>query len=420
MNFITPTPEELSCLRLDPLLWEQQLDVRPEVAESLEKALGFRAGRQYWQSSHDYLYALELADTGTGRPGQATIFGLWDRYEPRPPEHQINRDLLDILDWVAEVSDGLDPADTRAVAGFAAPHDIQFGWPEGSVLRTPDDAFDNLPDFPYEPQYTSIEGLRLAHVEAGAGEPILMLHGQPTWGFLYRKMIPPLSDIGRVIVPDLIGFGRSDKPTLANAYSYLSHVRWVRKFIEAHDLSNITLIGQDWGSMIGLRVLAQIPDRFARLVVTHGGIPDGSHLSDAFHGWRRMVQRTRDLDVPHLMNDTFLGGTLSEAEAAAYGVPFPSAQYQTGLLMFPRLVPCHPQHPGAYDNRVAIETLKSLPLPVFLPWGDQGGGIFAKEEQLRYIFKNVAPPLSIEGGVHFIQEEAGEELAAHIVTWMTA
>ena len=175
--------------------------------------------------NHDYLYALELTDSGAGRPSQATIFGLWDRFEPRPPEHEIDRDLLDILDWVADVSAGLDSTDTRAVADIDDRHNIPTNWAKGSVLRTPEEAFGDLPDFPYEPHYTDIEGLRMAHVEKGTGDPILMLHGEPTWSFLYRSMIPPLADLGRVVAPDLIGFGRSDKPVRANAYSYRSHVR---------------------------------------------------------------------------------------------------------------------------------------------------------------------------------------------------
>ncbi len=215
--------------------------------------------------------------------------------------------------------------------------------------------------FPWEQKSVVVNGRTMAYIDEGEGPPILLLSGNPTWGFLYRFMVEPLTAAGyRAIAPDWIGAGYSDHPRDDRALTMAHHIADLVSLIDQLDLRDFVVVGQDWG------------------------------------------------------------GTLSEAEAAAYGVPFPSAQYQTGLLMFPRLVPCHPQHPGAYDNRVAIETLKSLQLPVFLPWGDQGGGIFAKEEQLRYIFKNVAPPLSIEGGVHFIQEEAGEELAAHIVTWMTA
>ena len=202
MKFITPSSEELSYLRADPLLWEQELDVRPQIAEAIERAVGIRAGRVYWRSEHDYLYGLELADLGRGRPSMAMVLGHWDRYEPRPPEHEIDADLLDFLIWTAKVS-GLDPEDVFRVAKFAGIHPA---WPEGSVLRTPDHYFDHLPGYPYEPHYAEIEGLRLAYIEHGQGDPILMLHGEPTWGYLYRHMIPSLAAMGRVIVPDLIGF----------------------------------------------------------------------------------------------------------------------------------------------------------------------------------------------------------------------
>lgn len=416
MNFIIPSQEELNSLRPDPLLWEQELDTRPEVAEAVEKATGIRAGRVYWRSQHDHLYALELADLGKGRPSMATVYGHWDRYEPRPPEHEIDRDLIDFSTWVGAISEGIDSTDVQRVAGFQG---ISGAWPEGSVLRTPDERFAKLPDFAYEPQYTELEGLRMAHVEAGKGDPILMLHGEPTWGFLYRKMIPPLAEENRVVVPDLVGFGRSDKPVAANAYSYKAHVRWMRKFIETLDLARITLVCQDWGGLIGLRLLSQIPDRFARLVATHTDIPDGSGMSQAFSIWRRASQHMSGLDVPRLMANSLQRAKLSDAEAAAYGAPFPSAEYQTAALVFPRLVPTHPAHPGACDNRAAIEVLKTLELPVFLPWGDSDPITAPGEQHLRTLFKNVAPPVSIQGAGHFIQEDAGEELAEHIGQWIS-
>ncbi|HMD49144.1 MAG TPA: hypothetical protein VKG79_08600, partial [Bryobacteraceae bacterium] len=162
MNWITPAPEELSYLRADPLLWEQELDVRPDVAEAVERAAGLRAGRVYWRSKFGHLYALELADLGRGRPSMATVHGHWDRYEPRPPEHEIDSDLLDFCLWIAEIAPSLNPADIAKVAQFAK---VKTTWPDGSVLRTPDERFANLPGFPYEPKYIEIEGLRMAYVE---------------------------------------------------------------------------------------------------------------------------------------------------------------------------------------------------------------------------------------------------------------
>lgn len=417
MKFITPTAEELSYVRPDPLLWEQELDVRPEVAEAVERATGTRAGRVYWRSRHDHLYALELADLGRGRPSMAMVYGHWDRYEPRPPEHEIDADLLDLSLWVAEIADTLDPGDVAQVTRFA---NVQTTWPEGSVLRTPDDRFADLPDFPYEPRYVEVEGLRMAYVERGEGDPILMLHGEPTWGYLYRRMIPPLAGVGRVIVPDLIGFGRSDKPAADNAYTYKSHVRWLRRFIEALDLRRVTLVCQDWGGSLGLRALARMPERFIRLVAMNTGIPDGRDLGEPFMRWRRFSQQQRELDVPALMRMAVRSRALTDVEAAAYGAPFPSREYQTGALVFPRLVPVRPDQPGAYDSRVAIETLRTLDLPVLLPWSDSDPITGPWEPHLRAIFRNVAPSLVIAGAGHFLQEDVGEQIAVHIRNWMAA
>jgi haloalkane dehalogenase len=415
MNFTEPASEELSCLRSDPLLWEQELDVRPDVAQAIERATGTRAGRVYWRSEHDHLYGLELADLGRGRPSMAMVSGYWDRYEPRPPEHEIDSDLLAFSLWVAEIAESLDPADIARVARFAG---VKTSWPEGTVLRTPEERFATLPEFSYQPEYVEIEGLRMAYVDQGKGDAVLMLHGEPTWGYLYRHMIPPLAQAGRVIVPDLIGFGRSDKPVAANAYTYKSHVRWVRKFVEQLDLRHVTLIGQDWGGLIGLRVLAQSPARFVRLVAMNTAIPDGRRLGDSFMKWRRFSQRVEAIDLPKLMRNSLKKRVLTDAEAAAYAAPFPAKEYQTAALVFPRLVPIRPDHPGAYENRRAIERLRTLRLPVFLPWADGDPITAAAEEHLRSIFPHAAPPVVIRGAGHFLQEDSGEEVAEKILSWM--
>lgn len=422
MKFITPTAEELSCLRADPLLWEQELDIRPDVAEAIEQAAGIRAGRVYWRSDHDHLYALELADLGHGRPAMATIYGHWDRYEPRPPEHEIDTDLLDFLVWLAGITKSIDPSDVERVTEFAHKQTgrVWTTWPEGSVLRTPEERFANLPGFPYEPHYLEVEGLRMAYIEQGTGDPILMLHGEPTWGYLYRHMIPPLAEVGHAVVPDLIGFGRSDKPVADNAYSYKSHVRWMRRFIEALDLKRITLVCQDWGGLVGLRVVAQMPERFSRLVPMNTGIPDGSGVSRELRAWRRASQRMTYMDVPVLLKGAILRRTLTDAEAAAYGAPFPSKEYQAAALNFPRLIPTRPDHPGAYDNRVAIQTLKTLDVPVLLLCGDSDPNTRGAEKVLESLFRNVTPPITIKGVGHFIQEDAGEEVAEHIRAWMAS
>lgn len=411
MEFVKPEAQELVLLRADPLLWEQELDVRPEFAERLEHACGKRAGRVYWRSTHDHLYALELADLGRGRPSMAMVLGHWDRYEPRPPEHEIDADLLDLCDWLARIG-GLNPADIQKVAQHAG---IRPRWPEGAVLRTPEDRFRDLPGFPYEPKYVEIEGLRMAYVEAGEGDPILLLHGEPTWSYLYRHMMPLLKKIGRVIAPDLIGFGRSDKPVAVNAYTYKSHVRWMRGFVKALDLKRITLACQDWGGLIGLRVLAQMPERFARLVAMNTGLPVGAAPGEAFLRWRRFARRVDSLDLPLLMRNSLNRRKLTEAEGAAYQAPFPSKEFQTAALIFPQLVPIRPEDPGVFENRQAIEVLKTLDLPVMLPFATEDPITAAAEPFFRSVFKNVAPPMWVSGAGHFIQEDAGEEVADMIV-----
>jgi haloalkane dehalogenase len=414
MNFLTPDPDELARLRPDPLLWEQELDCRPDFAEAVERAAGFRAGRVYWRSAHEHLYALELADLGRGRPSMAMVLGHWERYEPRPPEHEIDADLFAFCDWLARIG-GLNPADIAKVAERAG---IKHTWPTGSVLRTPEERFANLPGFDYQPRYVEIEGLRMAYVEAGSGDPILCLHGEPTWGYLYRHMIPTLAKLGRVIVPDLIGFGRSDKPIAANAFTYKSHARWLRGFIAALDLQRTTMVCQDWGGVLGLRILGQIPERFARLVAMNTGISDGRVRGDAFMKWRRFSQRVEFLDIPALMRNTLKKRSLSDEEAAAYQAPYPSKDYQTAALVFPRLVPIRPDYPGVYENKLAIARLATLDLPVLLPWGAEDAITASSEPFLRKLFRNAAPPLSIAGAGHFIQEDAGEEVAEHIARWI--
>jgi haloalkane dehalogenase len=346
----------------------------------------------------------------------AMLFGHWDRWEPRPPEHEINRDILDFLIWISENSDSIE---TEPLERLATHRDnaAYLNWREGAVLRTPEERFANLPDYPYEPEFAEIEGLRMAYVIHGSGDPILMLHGEPTWGFLYRRMIPILSGAGQTIVPDLIGFGRSDKPVLPNAYSYRSHVRWMRKFIEAVDLQHITLICQDWGGLIGLRVLSQIPQRFRSAIIMNTGIPTGGEPGDAFNAWRMYSQRIAEFDIPSLMAQA-VRRKLTDGEIGAYGAPFPTRAYQTGALLFPRLVPNRPDHPGAYDNRMAVEILKTLDMPVYLIFGENDAVTGPMEAVLKTIFKNIRDILRVPEAGHFIQEDAGERVGEKIKNWM--
>ena len=331
MDFIEPDAEELALLRADPLLWEQELDVRPDVALDLEHAVGTRAGVVFWRSRHDHLYSLELADLGRGRPSMAKVNGWWDRFEPRPPEHEIDADLADSVPVGG--ADGGKPRPRGRPPRLPVRVERPRGWPKGSVLRTPDQRFAELPGFAWEPRYVEIEGLRMAYVEAGVAangsqreECFLLLHGEPTWGYLYRHMIPALAAVGRVVVPDLIGFGRSDKPALPQAYSYRSHARWLHRFVESLDLRGVTMVCQDWGGLLGLRVLARDPERYRRVVPMNTGFPCGEAMPEAFLAWRRWSQTRPEIDVPAMMRRAVRRADFTAEEAAAYGVAVPDAR----------------------------------------------------------------------------------------------
>ena len=441
LKLIEPDAEELALLRADPLLWEQELDVRPEVARDLERALGRRSGRVFWRSRHDHLYSIELADLGRGQPSMAKVEGWWDRFEPRPPDHEIDTDLAALCVWVAETAASLDPEDVRRVFRFAG---TPAGWPEGSVLRTPEERFSGLPDFARSPRFVEVEGLRMAYVDVGrsvghgaepspgeasasgradaaspSGECFLLLHGEPTWGYLYRTMIPILAEVGRVVVPDLIGFGRSDKPALPQAYSYRAHARWLYRFVETLDLRNVTLVCQDWGGLLGLRVLARMPERFRRAVPMNTGFPCGEPPGDAFLAWRRFSQSRADLDVPELMRRSVRRATFNDAEAAAYGAPFPSREHRLAARIFPRLVPTRPDHAGAYDNRRAADVLRGLDVAVLPIWGDADPVTKVWEPRVRDLFARaeLSDTVWVSAG-HFLQEDAGDEVARAIVSWI--
>ncbi|MBI3681825.1 MAG: alpha/beta fold hydrolase [Acidobacteria bacterium] len=342
------------------------------------------------------------------------VYAFWDRFEPRPPEHEITADLFDFSRWVARISGSIDEGDVVKVAERAG---IHTQWTE--VLRTPEERFARLPDFAYRPRYVTVEGLRMAYVEQGDGDPILCLHGEPTWSFLYRKMIPKLAAKGRVVVPDLIGFGRSDKPSRTNAYTYKSHARWLRRFVEALDLQTITLVCQDWGGLLGMRALAAMPQRFARLVAMNTGLPTGANPGAAFLEWRRFSQRVDALDMVRLMQMSLKRPAAKEV-LEAYAAPFPDRRYQTGALVFPRLVPVRPDHPGALENRRVLEVLRTLDLPVLLPWADGDAVTEPSRGHLAKVFRNVQGTPTIANAGHFIQEDAGEEVAEVIVNWMSA
>lgn len=288
------------------------------------------------------------------------------------------------------------------------------------VLRTPDACFDALPDFDRPPRYAEVQAkgvrLRMAYVEAGAedGPVVLLLHGEPTWSFLYRHMIGPLAARGlRVIAPDLIGFGRSDKPANRSAYTYDRHVGWVSGLLDALELRDITLFGQDWGGLIGLRIVGEQPDRFAAVVASNTGLPTGEHpLGEAFEAWRRFSQDTPSFDVGRIV-DAGTHRSLSEAEIAAYDAPFPDDRHKAGARQFPALVPDAPNAPGAAAARAAWAGLRSFDRPFVCAFGDLDPITRGGDKPFREQVPGAAgqPHAAVMGAAHFCQEDAGPELA---------
>ncbi len=292
-----------------------------------------------------------------------------------------------------------------------------------AVLRTPDNRFDDLPDYPFSPRYHTLgDGLRMHYVDEGRSEapPVLMLHGEPSWSYLYRFMVPVFADAGlRALAPDLIGFGRSDKPTDRSAYSYQSHVDWVAEWIVALDLRDITLICQDWGSLIGLRLAAEHQDRFGRIVVANGFLPTADRtMPPAFKLWKAFALRSPVFPTGRIV----AVGTqrkLSAAERTAYDAPYPDASYQAGARMFPALVPTSPDDPAVPANRAAWEALGHWDKP-FLTLFGSGDPILGKADRplQQHVPGAVGQPHDRLPGGHFVQEDQGAEIARRTVAWM--
>ncbi|MBD2841885.1 haloalkane dehalogenase [Erythrobacter rubeus] len=292
------------------------------------------------------------------------------------------------------------------------------------VLRTPEDRFEALPDYPFAPNYIDIDDpdlgpIRQHYLDEGPqdGPLVLLMHGEPSWSYLYRSMIPPLVEAGfRVIAPDLIGFGKSDKPARKSDYSYARHVEWMLSFLEQLDLDNITLFCQDWGGLIGLRLVAAEPDRFARLVISNTGLPEGAPMSKQFMRWRRMSRYSPVFPIGRILNRASTR-ELSEGEMAAYDAPFPSRKYKAGARIFPSLVPIARNYPGAKDNREAWKILRTFDRPVLTLFGDQDPVTAGWDEIVRNRIPGAKGQAhrTIEGGHHFIQEDAGPELAEAII-----
>jgi haloalkane dehalogenase len=299
------------------------------------------------------------------------------------------------------------------------------------VLRTPDHCFDGLPDFPFEPHYAELsdqdEGtLRVHYLDEGPadGPVVVLLHGEPSWSFLYRHMIPVLTGAGlRAVAPDLVGFGRSDKPTPRGEYTFARHVAWVRELLfDRLGLTGVTLVCQDWGGLIGLRLVGEHPDRFARVVAANTFLPTGdSHPGDAFMGWLKFSQEVEPFPTGVIVN----AGCVSDLSAeviAAYDAPFPDSTYSEGARQFPTLVPISPDDPAAEANRAAWTVLEAFDRPFLTAFSD-GDPITAGSDrilQARIPGAAGQAHTTIEGGGHFLQEDKGPELARVVVDFIAA
>jgi haloalkane dehalogenase len=288
------------------------------------------------------------------------------------------------------------------------------------VLRTPDARFANLPDFPYQPNYVEVGGLRIAYIDEGPRDaaPVLLMHGEPTWSYLYRKMIPGLVAAGhRVIAPDLVGFGRSDKPAHKSDYSYANHVAWMVAWMQAIDLQRATLFCQDWGSLIGLRMLTHSPERFDRAVLANGGLPTGNQgtVPKAFKLWRAFARFSPWFPIGRIVNSG-CAQKLSPAEIAAYDAPFPSTPYEMAARLFPTFVPTTPNDPERAANEAAWDVLQQWNKPFLTLFSSRdpitrgGDKIFLK------LVPGAAnqPHAVTRGAGHFLQEDKGPELAQKI------
>lgn len=294
--------------------------------------------------------------------------------------------------------------------------------------RTPDAAFSGLADWEVTTRYADVAGYRLAYVDEGPsdGEPVLMLHGVPTWGYLYRSMIPVVADAGhRVVVPDLIGFGRSDKPIDPDTHSYAFHVDAISEFIREQDLSDITLVCQDWGSLIGLRVVAEHPDRFARVVLSNGGLPVGgptdlSQGSAALGAWQEFVRRMNQRgDLPI---ELIMGSQLDPAVSAAYTAPFPDPTFEVGPLTLPLRIPTTSDDPANAAQLAAWDALSRWDKPFLTVFGDADPITRGAERDFieRVPGARGQPHEVLGGASHFIQETHGVELARIINEFIAA
>jgi haloalkane dehalogenase len=295
-------------------------------------------------------------------------------------------------------------------------------------LRTSDARFANLSDFDFSPNYVELDDteggrLRMHYLDEGPSDaaPVLVMHGEPTWSYLYRHMIPIFAAAGhRVLAPDLIGFGRSDKPTERTDYTYQRHVDWMTEWLEKVDLNGITLVCQDWGGLIGLRLVAAMPERFARVVVANTALPTGDQpMGAAFQGWREYSQSAPEFDAGRIV----YGGTstkISAAEIEAYNAPFPDASFQAGARVFPMLVPDAPDNPASEANRAAWKVLRNLEIPFLTAFGADDKIMAGVDKAFQKLIPGAAGQdhTILPNAGHFLQEDVGPDLAQATLRFM--
>ena len=288
------------------------------------------------------------------------------------------------------------------------------------IYRTPDERFQSLPEFSFEPHYRELDGLRLAHLDEGEGDPVVFFHGEPTWSYLWRRVIPPVRDTGhRCIAPDYAGFGRSDKPVDLAWYSYDRHTELMAALLEELDLRDATVVVHDWGGPIGLRLAVEHPDRIARMVIMDTGLFTGRQpMSEAWQTFRDFVERTEDLPVSMLVKNATARG-MEDDVAAAYDAPFPVPEAKAGARAFPLMLPTEPSAPGADAGQRTLDALRTDARPKLCLWADSDPIIpFAVGERFAEAIGAEAPQ-KIERASHFLQEDAGEEIGDLIADWLS-
>ncbi len=287
------------------------------------------------------------------------------------------------------------------------------------AIRTPDELLEGLPDFPFEPHYREYDGLRLCHLDEGDGPPVVFFHGEPTWSFLWRKVIPPVRDAGyRCVAPDLPGFGRSDKPNALDWYSYDQHTAAIAPLLEALDVRDATAVVHDWGGPIGLRLAVEHPERFARLVILDTGLFTGHQpMTDAWIAFRDFVERTEDLPVGFLVR----GGCKRDPGddvIAAYDAPFPNAESKAGARAFPLMLPTSPEMPDAAAGQRVLDAMRTDERPKLVLWADSDPVIpLSTGERFASALGTEIDRVIADAG-HFLQEDAGPEIGQAIADWL--